>query len=57
MIENISFFRRRKSAYRRELNTYLKEKGLLKRIGSDKGGHWEIVELDNNQKTGGEQNG
>jgi len=22
----------------------LKEKGLLKRIGSDKGGHWEVIE-------------
>jgi ATP-dependent DNA helicase RecG len=31
------------SAVQRHLNK-LKEKGLLKRIGPDKGGHWEVVE-------------
>ena len=24
----------------------LKQKGLLKRIGSDRSGHWEIVEME-----------
>lgn len=28
----------------------LKEKGMLKRIGPDKGGHWEIINEKDNQK-------
>lgn len=25
---------------------YLKENSLIKRIGSDRGGHWEVIEKD-----------
>ena len=37
--------------------TKLKEKGILKRIGPDKGGHWEIVDNKDKENKKEDNNG
>jgi len=34
----------------------LKEKGILKRVGADKGGYWEIVLREDNKRSDGDNN-
>jgi len=35
----------------------LKEKGILKRVGPDKGGHWKIIFGEDNKKAKDDNNG